>query len=106
MCGSWGHSYHKGLDVEKTQAEFEMVKKLHYIKMLMSQAVVVVSDESLYYGDSTRAELEFAGEKNIPVFYFDGKELTQDVNNTPVYAFDTLSSYRLILNEYQKDLGF
>lgn len=106
MCGSWGHSYHKGLDGEKTQAEFEMVKKLHYVKILMSQAVVLVSDESMYYGDSTRAELEFARKKHIPVFYFDGKELTLSESSEERTLFNTLKPYELILSEYQGDLGF
>lgn len=97
MCGSWGHSYHKGLDVHKTQEEFEMVKKLHYVKILMSQAVVVVSDETMYYGDSTKAELEFAIEKNIPVFYFDGKELTSSESGEKRTLFNTLNPYELIL---------
>lgn len=94
------------MDGEKTQAEFEMVKKLHYIKMLMSQAIVVVSDESMYYGDSTKAELEFAREKHIPVFYFDGKELTSSKSSEDKVLFNTLKPYELILSEYQGDLGF
>lgn len=72
----------------------------------MSQAVVLVSDESMYYGDSTRAELEFARKKHIPVFYFDGKELTLSESSEERTLFNTLKPYELILSEYQGDLGF
>ena len=74
MCGSWGHSYHK--DMENPNADYELVKTLHYIKILNSDAVVVVTDESGYIGDSTKAEINFCLDKGIPIFYYNGVELT------------------------------
>jgi hypothetical protein len=71
MCGSWGHSYHK--DAEPLDRDYSLVKKLHFHKILESDAIVVVSDKSLYYGDSTTEEIAFAKHRNIPVFYFDGE---------------------------------
>lgn len=84
MCGSWGHSYHKGIETPKEA--FEKVKKLHYIKIDKSDAIVVVSDESDYIGDSTKAEIEYAKFKNIPIFYFNGKEFGKEVD-TYFYYF-------------------
>lgn len=78
-CGSWGHSFHKyATPVDRS---FEDVKKLHYQKILMSQAVVVVSDESCYIGSSTKAEIAFANWRSIPVFYYNGKEFSGFTNN-------------------------
>lgn len=72
MCGSWGHSYHK--HIENTNTDYAKIKKLHYQKILMSQAVVVVFDKSGYMGDSTKAEIAFARHREIPIFTFDGTE--------------------------------
>ena len=74
MCGSWGHSYHKY--AENTNTDYTLVKKLHFHKILMSDAIVVVSDKSGYIGESTKAEIEFAKHRNIPVFYFDGETIS------------------------------
>lgn len=71
MCGFWGNGIHKGLSF--TEEEMTFVKLLHFHKILMSNAIVVVSDKSGYYGDSTREEIAFAHSRNIPVFYFDGE---------------------------------
>jgi len=70
MSGSWGHSFHKF--VERKNTNYEGVKKLHFQKILMSQAIVVVYDDSQYVGDSTKAEISFAMSRKIPVFYSDG----------------------------------
>jgi hypothetical protein len=103
MCGSWGHSYHK--DVENTNTDYAKVKKLHYHKILESQAVVVVYDKSSYMGDSTRAEIDFAFRRDIPIFYFDGKEFTGHTLSTKIpYELDDTS----LIDEYAKiySLGF
>lgn len=71
MCGSWGHSYHKNRDNEGRS--YAAVKQLHFQKILLSDAIVVVSDRTGYIGDSTREEIAFANHRNIPVFYFDGE---------------------------------
>jgi hypothetical protein len=78
MCGSWPHSYHR--NVENNNVDYAVVKKLHYIKINMSDAIVVVSDESGYIGDSTKAEIEYAKSRNIPVLYFDGKEFSGEID--------------------------
>lgn len=72
-CGSWGHSYHKYAKVHDDH-DYAVVKKLHYHKILNSQAIVVVFDKSSYIGDSTKAEIAFATSRDIPIFYFDGEE--------------------------------
>ena len=103
--GSFGHSYHKGKEVTKTQEEFEVVKKLHFMKILHSQLVVVVSDESGYIGASTAAEIEFARLHLIDVVDFDGKTFTGEVNAGLV---DQFSYYRKVLNAYAENhnLGY
>lgn len=80
--GSYGHSYHKDKPTE-LQQNFEMVKKLHFLKILESAAIVVISDETGYIGSSTKKEIEFAKYRNIPVFYFDGREFFGETNHTP-----------------------
>lgn len=71
MCGSWGHSYHKG--AEDLNRDYGQVKKLHFHKILESDAIVVVSDSSGYYGESTTEEIAFARHRKIPAFSFDGQ---------------------------------
>lgn len=71
MCGFWGNGIHKGLTF--TEDEMSFVKLLHFHKILQSKMIVVVTDKTGYYGDSTREEIAFANDHNIPVFYFDGE---------------------------------
>jgi hypothetical protein len=71
MCGVWAKSYHK--DSEPLDRDYSLIKKLHFHKILESDAIVVVSDKSLYYGESTTEEIAFAKHRKIPVFYFDGE---------------------------------
>lgn len=101
MCGSWGHSYHK--DAEPLDRDYSLVKKLHFHKILESDVIVVVSDSSRYYGDSTIEELAFAHHRNIPVFYFDGENLFGEamVNQIPDRYADTslIDSFRSSLAE-------
>jgi hypothetical protein len=100
-CGSWGHSYHKY--VENTNTDYTRVKRLHYVKILNSQAVVVVSNASGYIGNSTRAEISFANSNNIPVFYFNGNELIGVVNCTP--PSDYFASENDEIDNYQNRTG-
>ena len=79
MCGSWGHSYHK--DVENNNVDYEAVKKLHYIKIDKSDVIVVVTDESGYIGDSTKAEIKYAESQYLPIFYFNGEEFSGKVDS-------------------------
>lgn len=81
-CGSWGHSYHK--NVENINTDYELVKKLHYHKILMSNAIVVVSDKTEYIGNSTIAEIAFAKYRNIPIFYFNGDIFSGDTTVKPI----------------------
>jgi hypothetical protein len=103
MCGSWGHSYHK--NVENNNTDYSRVKKLHYQKILISQAIVVVSDSTGYIGDSTKAEIAFARYRNIPVFYFDGSNFFGETEKTPQ---NELSDSSLIdsFNSLHGTLGF
>jgi hypothetical protein len=70
MCGSWGHSYHK--DSNEQDRDYSSVKLLHFHKMLMSDVIVIVSDQTGYIGDSTKKEIAFCQEEKIPMFHFDG----------------------------------
>jgi hypothetical protein len=105
MCGSWGHSYHKHLE-GNSGINYEKVKTLHYKKILMSQAVIIVSDKSNYIGSSTKAEIEFCKVKNIPIFYFDGEYLTGE---TEIQPPKFLNQFDRIINDYVDkggNLGF
>ena len=101
MCGSWGHSYHKDLE-GNSGINYENVKTLHYKKMLMSQAIVVVTDKSNYIGNSTKAEIEFCKKKNIPIFYFDGQYLTGETEIKPP---NHLNQFDSIINNYIENGG-
>lgn len=74
MCGSWGHSYHKYS--EEPSRDYSLVKRLHFQKILESDAIVVVSDKTLYYGESTTEEIAFSKHRNKPIFYYDGDLFT------------------------------
>lgn len=102
QCGSWGHSFNKYS--EATNTDFKVVKLLHYQKILQSQAIVVVTDESCYVGNSTKAEVKFALYRSIPVFYFDGNNFSGESDKL---SKDTLNDYSLI-EQFGKtnNLGF
>lgn len=74
MCGSWGHSYHK--DSNDLNRDYSAVKRLHFHKILESDAIVVVTDSTLYYGESTTEEIAFAKSRNKPIFSYDGESLS------------------------------
>jgi hypothetical protein len=99
MCGSWGHSYHKG--AEPLDRDYSLVKKLHFHKILESDVIVVVSDKSLYYGESTTEEIAFAQYRKKPVFYFDGEFFSgwETIDRIPDRYADTslIDSFRLKL---------
>lgn len=90
--GSWGHSYHKYAKVHENH-DYAVVKTLHFLKILESQAIVVVYDKSKYIGSSTRAEIEFAKYRNIPVFEFDGYNFIGFTDKSPI---DELSDTSII----------
>ncbi|MFM6138210.1 MAG: hypothetical protein ACKPCP_29400 [Sphaerospermopsis kisseleviana] len=105
MCGSWGHSYHKNREGH-TGADYEKIKILHYKKILISNAIVVVSDKSGYIGNSTKAEIEFCKQKDIPIFYFDGEYLTGETEHSPP---DKLRKFDAVIHDYVdrgNSLGF
>lgn len=101
MCGSWGHSYHKNAPNDGNH-DYSKVKKLHFTKMLISDAIIIVSDKTGYYGDSTKAEIKFAEYHKIPVFYFDGEYLTGE---TTVKPYDSFSGCLQRLDEYVNETG-
>lgn len=82
-CGSWGHSYHKYAK-QDTSHDYSVVKKLHFLKILESQAIVVVFDKSRYISDSTKAEINFANYRNTPVFFYDGESFVGNTEKLPV----------------------
>lgn len=99
MCGSWGHSYHK--EVEAIVRDYSVVKRLHFHKILESDAIVVVSDKTNYFGDSTKEEIAFCHHRNIPVFYYDGSVFSgyEAVDKLPDRYADSslIDSFRLKL---------
>jgi hypothetical protein len=74
MCGSWANSYHK--DVEPISQDYSLVKRLHFHKILEADAIVVVTDKTLYYGESTTEEIAFAKYRQKPIFYYDGESFS------------------------------
>ena len=102
-CGSWGHSFDKySVGVDR---DYSVVKKLHFHKISLSQAIVVVTDDSNYIGSSTIAEIAFAEKLKIPVFYFDGVEFSGATIKDPVHSFNDCSK----INRFElsnKGLGF
>lgn len=105
-CGSFGHSYHKGQDLFKTKEQFEAVKTLHFIKIQMSHAIVVVHDTNeRYIGNSTKAEMKFADYLQIPTFYFNGVEF---LGTTKQPIINNLESARYKFDTYaiNHNLGF
>ena len=46
-----------------------MLDRLHLAKIDMSDEIVVVTDEGRYMGDSTRREVDYAGDQGIPVTF-------------------------------------
>lgn len=99
MCGSWGHSLHK-FDLVRHERDYSMIKKLHFQKILESQAVVVVSDSSGYTGESTQAEIAFAMYRKIPVFDFDG-EFGGMTHKDPPQLLDDTS----LIDEFAREHG-
>lgn len=83
MCGNWEHSYHK--DAEISDIDYASVKLLHYQKILESDAIVVVSDSTLYYGESTKTEIAFAEHRKKAVYFYNGRLLNgwQSVREIP-----------------------
>jgi hypothetical protein len=105
-CGSFGHSYHKDADPIGTPETFEDVKKLHFLKIQMSNAIVVVHDMTeVYIGNSTKAEIKYAEYLSLPIFYFDGVNFRGKTEDQPS---DFLESDKISLQMYaaDHDLGF
>jgi hypothetical protein len=53
--------------VSLTVAQKQMLDDLHKQKILLSDEILVVSDATGYFGDSTRSEIAFAEERGIRV---------------------------------------
>ena len=85
QCGSWGHSFDKYSI--PADIDYSTVKKLHFHKIMLSQAIVVVTDSTGYFGSSTRAELAFAQELKKSIFYFDGVKFSGFSRSDSVDSF-------------------
>ena len=69
----WTHSTFDRVDISNDQES--QLDKLHKQKIFMSDAVFAINENN-YCGESTRSEIQYAINLNIPVFYcfeFDGK---------------------------------
>ncbi|TFI50993.1 hypothetical protein BLD44_028370 [Mastigocladus laminosus UU774] len=98
-CGSWGHSFNKySVNHER---DYSAVKELHFQKIKLSQAIVVVSDGSGYVGSSTKAEIKFAEFISVPVFYFDG----EDFMGVTSYQPPQLLSKSSVIESFAKQNG-
>ena len=103
QCGSWGHSFDKYS--EPSDRDYSTVKKLHFQKIILSQAIVVVTDPTGYVGSSTKAEIAFTKGLEKPVFYFDGVEFSGSAIRKPIDSF--ADSYLIDAFEVANDgLGF
>ena len=103
QCGSWGHSFDKySIPADR---DYSTVKKLHFQKIMLSQAIVVVTDPTGYIGSSTKAEIAFTKGLEKPVFYFDGVEFSGSAIRKPIDSF--ADSYLIDAFEVANDgLGF
>lgn len=54
---------------QQDSAAKKMLDELHRAKIRMADRVIVVSDETGYYGDSTRGEIEYALSLGLPVSF-------------------------------------
>lgn len=104
MCGSWGHSFHKYVQPNPLP-NYQQVKLLHFQKILESHAVVIISDQTLYVGSSTKAEIAFAKHRGIPLFLFDGKTFSGTTDRQPPQEFMDMSLIQKFEMEYGS-LGF
>ena len=103
QCGSWAQSFDKYSD--PSDLDYSTVKKLHFQKIMLSQAIVVVTDPTGYVGSSTKAEIAFTKGLEKPVFYFDGVEFSGSAIRKPVDYF--ADSYLIDAFEVANDgLGF
>ncbi len=55
-------------DVAIAESNKEILDLVHKRKILESDAVVIVSDDTGYYGDSTKSELQWAAILGIPIY--------------------------------------
>jgi len=78
-CGSWGHSMHKYS--ENINTDYNEIKTLHFHKIQVSDAIVVVFDDSGYTGSSTIAETKFADYLGKPIFYFKNQNFLPEARN-------------------------
>ncbi len=51
-----------------TEEQKERLDELHKNKIAMSDMVIIVNPNN-YIGDSTKKEIKYAGELNLPIFY-------------------------------------
>lgn len=87
--GSFGHSYNKySHPVYEVIPEYETVKKLHFLKISKSNCLLMVSDESMYIGESVKAEIKFAESLSLPVFKFDGDRFLGSTIISPPKPFN------------------
>lgn len=104
MCGSWGHSFHK--HVENINTDYETVKKLHFYKIGRSNAIIVVTDSTHYYGKSTEAEIKYAEFLQKPILFFDGEKF---FGSTEDNYLPSISNHEIALLdsfEKQNSLGY
>jgi len=74
--GCFGHADNLYLSDREKQA----LDELHRDKILMSDLVIVINKNG-YVGDSTRAEIEFAQKRDIPVGYYYGETVKKEVKD-------------------------
>ena len=55
---------------QKGYATKQMLDEMHFTKIDMSQAIVVVSDSSKYHGESTRREIMYALDRGVNILEY------------------------------------
>jgi hypothetical protein len=105
QCGSWGHSFHKY--AENTNTDYSLVKRLHFQKIHLSDAICVISNSAGYIGSSTKAEIEFAKFTRIPVIYFDGNDFTGNIGamHTMPKHYECFEEGDEVINTFSAEYG-
>lgn len=80
--GSFGHSIHKDAEPLTTK-QHEVVKWLHFQKILEAHLVVHVHDGSFYMGDSTKLEMAFANYRGKAVCDYNGEVFNGMIKEKP-----------------------
>ena len=69
----WRVFQNNDVDCQKNDVISQLKMWVNLSQISTSQAIVVVTDDTVFLEEFTNIEIAFAKYQNIPVFYFDGK---------------------------------